>query len=88
VADHPERAGRQGCRVGAFLHNLTFRPFVGFDNYATVVVDPAFQKVFANSIIFVLANVIGQVGIGLTLARLFAQPFPGAPFMRGLLLAS
>lgn len=72
------------------LGNLadTLRPFVGFDNYATVVADPAFQKVFANSIIFVLANVIGQVGIGLALALLFGQPFPGAPFMRGLLLAS
>jgi multiple sugar transport system permease protein len=72
------------------LGNLadTIRPFIGLDNYRTVIADPAFQKVFANSIIFVLVNVVAQVGIGLALALLFAQPFPGAPFMRGLLLAS
>ena len=33
-------------------------------------------------------NVIGQLGIGLALALFFSQRFPGAHFLRGLLLAS
>ena len=41
-----------------------------------------------NSAIFVGVNVIGQVGIGLAVALFFAQRFPGAHFLRGLLLAS
>ncbi|MEZ5667363.1 MAG: sugar ABC transporter permease [Alphaproteobacteria bacterium] len=63
------------------------RPFVGIDNYLTAVDDPIFRGVFLNSIIFVSANVVAQVGIGLMVALFFAQRFPGAPVMRGLLLA-
>jgi multiple sugar transport system permease protein len=72
------------------LGNLAefMRPFVGLDHYREVLADPSFRKVFVNSIVFVLVNVIFQVGIGLALALFFSQRFPGAPFMRGLLLAS
>lgn len=64
------------------------RPFIGLDNYREVIAEPAFRKVFANSLIFVGVNVVAQVGIGLALAMFFAQRFPGASFMRGLLLAT
>jgi multiple sugar transport system permease protein len=63
------------------------RPYVGLDNYAEALADPAFRWVFLNSIVFVSANVVAQVTIGLLVALFFAQRFPGAPFMRGALLA-
>ena len=64
------------------------RPFVGLDNYRAALDDPSFRKVLVNSVIFVGVNVIGQVGIGLAAALFFAQRFPGAHFLRGLLLSS
>lgn len=64
------------------------RPFIGLDNYREVVADAAFRKVFVNSLVFVGVNVLAQVCIGLALAIFFSQSFPGAGFMRGLLLAA
>lgn len=64
------------------------RPFIGLDNYRAVLADGAFRKVFVNSLVFVGVNMVAQVGIGLALALLFAQKFPAAGFMRGVLLAS
>jgi multiple sugar transport system permease protein len=63
------------------------RPFVGLDNYAQVIADPIFHKVVLNSLIFVCANMVAQIGLGLLAALFFAQRFPGAQFMRGVLLA-
>lgn len=72
------------------LGNITefIRPFVGLDNYRTVLADESFQKVLVNTLLFVGCNVVAQVGIGLAVALFFAQDFPGAGFMRGLLLCS
>ena len=64
------------------------RPYVGLENYWAALEDPSFKKVVVNSIIFVGVNVIAQVGFGLLAALFFAQSFPGAAFMRGLVLAS
>ncbi len=64
------------------------RPFAGLKNYQAAFADPSFRKVLLNSAIFVGVNVIGQVGIGLAVATFFAQRFPGAHFLRGLLLSS
>ena len=64
------------------------RPFVGFDNYREAASDPSFRKVLVNSLLFVSINVIGQIAIGLGVALFFAQRFPGAAYMRGLLLSS
>jgi multiple sugar transport system permease protein len=64
------------------------RPFIGLDNYRAALEDPGFRKVLVNSVIFVGVNVIAQVGIGLAAAMFFAQRFPGAPVLRGLLLSS
>ena len=63
------------------------RPFVGLDNYAQVLADPAFRKVALNSLVFVSANMVGQIGLGLAAATFFARRFPGAHFMRGVLLS-
>jgi multiple sugar transport system permease protein len=64
------------------------RPFVGLDNYREAAADPAFRKVLVNSLLFVSVNVVGQIGIGLGVALFFAQKFPGAHYLRGLLLSS
>ena len=64
------------------------RPFVGLENYREAWEDPSFRTVLLNSALFVGANVVAQVGIGLALALFFAQRFPGAHVLRGLLLAS
>lgn len=64
------------------------RPFIGLQNYREAFDDPSFRKVLINSAVFVGANVVAQVGIGLLVALFFAQRFPGAHFLRGLLLSS
>ena len=64
------------------------RPFVGLENYRTVIADPSFQRVFVNSLLFVCVNIVAQISIGLAVAIFFTQPFPGASYLRGLLLAS
>jgi multiple sugar transport system permease protein len=71
------------------LGNLTtwLRPWVGLDNYREVIADPSFRAVALNSLIFVGSNVIAQIGLGLSVALFFSQRFPGAHFLRGLLLA-
>ncbi len=72
------------------LGNLSdaFRPFVGVANYTDAIADPRFRKVFVNSIVFVAVNVVAQVGLGTAAAACFARDFPGADFLRGLLLAA
>lgn len=67
--------------------NQLARPFIGLDNYHDVLADQAFRKVFANSLIFVAVNVVAQVGIGLAAALFFSQNFPGAQFLRGIILS-
>jgi multiple sugar transport system permease protein len=64
------------------------RPWVGLDNYREVLGDPDFHKVLLNSLLFVTANVMAQLGIGLAVALFFSQRFPGVHFLRGLLLAA
>jgi multiple sugar transport system permease protein len=64
------------------------RPFLGLQNYATALADPTFRQVLVNTAVFAVANVIGQVGIGTAVAVCFARNFPGAHFLRGLLLAA
>jgi multiple sugar transport system permease protein len=64
------------------------RPWVGLDNYREVVDDPEFRLVLANSLLFVGANVIFQLALGLALALFFSQRFPCVHFLRGLLLAA
>jgi len=63
------------------------RPWIGLDNYTQALGDPVFLKAARNSAVFVVANVIGQVGLGLFAAAFFARRFPHANFLRGLLLS-
>jgi len=63
------------------------RPWVGFDNYARLFGDPLFPLVLRNTILFVGLNVVLQCAGGLAVALFFQQRFPGASFLRGLVLA-
>jgi multiple sugar transport system permease protein len=71
------------------LGNIRYlvRPFVGLDNYAKLIGDPLFTMVLQNTLLFVIGNVALQFLGGLALALFFQQPFPGASFFRGLILA-
>jgi multiple sugar transport system permease protein len=64
------------------------RPFIGLANYVTAFSDDAFRTAFTNSVIFVLANVVGQIAIGLLVAMFFATNFAGSQFLRGLMLST
>jgi len=63
------------------------RPFAGALNYETVLADPAFGVVLRNTVVFTSACVVMQVVLGLALALLFDQDFPGASWFRGVILA-
>ncbi len=76
----------QSVTIGNIMRFV--RPFVGFENYQTVLGDPAFRRVFVNSMIFVGVNVAAQLGLGLLVALYFSMSFPGAHYLRGLLLAA
>jgi multiple sugar transport system permease protein len=70
------------------LANLRFfnRPFVGLDNYRQLLKDPLFTLVLRNTLVFVFSNVTLQFVFGLALALYFQCSFPGAVFLRGLVL--
>ena len=63
------------------------RPFVGLANYVKLLDDPLFWVVARNTASFVIGNVVLQCLGGLALALYFAQRFPGAGWLRGVILA-
>jgi len=63
------------------------RPFVGLANYVKLLDDPLCWVVTRNTVIFVVGNVVLQCLGGLALALYFAQRFPGAGWLRGMILA-
>lgn len=75
----------QDVNVGNLRHMN--RPFVGLANYVKLVDDPLFWTVTRNTAVFVAVNVSLQCVGGLALAMYFAQRFPGAGWLRGLILA-
>ena len=62
------------------------RPFVGLENYREVIADPVFGQVVWNTLVFTAANVLLSLLLGLALALFFDLGFPGAAFLRGVLL--
>jgi multiple sugar transport system permease protein len=62
------------------------RPYIGLDNYREVIEDPLFGRVVMNTLLFVAGNVLLSFVFGLALALFFDLGFPGAAFIRGLLL--
>jgi multiple sugar transport system permease protein len=61
-------------------------PYVGFANYSAVIHDPLFSSALWNTVIFTLASLAFQFGIGLALAVFFSRRFPLNAVLRSLLL--
>ncbi|MFP7697223.1 carbohydrate ABC transporter permease [Trueperella sp. LYQ143] len=60
--------------------------FVGFDNFAKLIKDPAYWHAFFNSIKWTLASVLGQLGLGFALAMALNKVRRGSALFRTLLI--
>lgn len=67
--------------VGSLLTGIT--PFVGLDNYHTVISDPNFRPSLVVSLIFTIASLVFQYIIGFAMALLFNRRIPLVGVMRG-----
>lgn len=61
-------------------------PFVGFDNYRAVLSNPVTLLALRNTVVFTVASVVCQVGIGLAIALLLNRKFFLSGFLRRLVL--
>ncbi len=61
-------------------------PFIGLDNYRTVIQDPVFRNAIKVSLIFTAGSLLFQFTIGFALALFFNRPFPGNGAIRSLFL--
>jgi multiple sugar transport system permease protein len=61
-------------------------PWVGLDNYATVIGSALFSKALLNTVLFTAGSIAGQFAIGLGLAVFFRRKFPLSGVLRSLLL--
>jgi multiple sugar transport system permease protein len=67
--------------VGSLLTGIT--PFVGLDNYHTVISDPDFRSSLVVSLVFTVASLVFQYIIGFSMALLFNRRIPLVGVMRG-----
>lgn len=67
--------------VGGLLTGDT--PFVGLDNYRTVLSDPSFISSLGVSLVFTIGSLLFQFSIGFLLALLFNRRMPLVGAMRG-----
>ncbi len=67
------------------LLNPTFSVWVGFDNYAAIFSDPSFRQTLLTTLVYVIACVVGSVGLGLLVAMLLNGRFPGRGLARALI---
>ncbi|HEY4383370.1 MAG TPA: sugar ABC transporter permease, partial [Ktedonobacteraceae bacterium] len=72
--------------IGSLLTGIT--PFVGLDNYRTVLTDATFISSIKVSLLFTLGCLIFQFCIGFLLALLFNTRFPLVGTMRGLIMVA
>jgi multiple sugar transport system permease protein len=63
------------------------RPFVGLENYRSVLAQPQAPGIVWNTGVFLVMCVFFQLTIGFALALFFQLDFPGAGWLRGLFLA-
>jgi multiple sugar transport system permease protein len=56
------------------LTNLKKTPFIGFDNYATVLTDPVFWQAMGRTLTFLLMVLPVQIVLGLAIALLLHKP--------------
>ncbi|MBZ6078693.1 carbohydrate ABC transporter permease [Microvirga puerhi] len=60
--------------------------FVGFKNFERVFADPVFVRASINTLVWVILNVVAQLGLGLALALLLHRPVRGIGFFRSGIL--
>lgn len=70
--------------VGNFVRGGA--PFVGLQNYRTVIASDVFQNALWVSIVFTVGSLLFQFTIGFALALFFNRPFPGNGLLRALML--
>jgi multiple sugar transport system permease protein len=78
------RMSLEDVNVGTFLSGDA--PFIGLDNYRTLINDPVFRKSIRLSLIFTGGSLLFQFTIGFALALFFNRPFPGNGLLRALFL--
>ncbi|GAA4475120.1 carbohydrate ABC transporter permease [Phytohabitans houttuyneae] len=61
-------------------------PFAGLDNYQKILSDPTFGPALAHTVVFTVASLAFQFGIGMALAVFFHQHFPLSRTLRALFL--
>jgi multiple sugar transport system permease protein len=61
-------------------------PWVGLDNYTTVIESAVFSKAAVNTLLFTVGSIAGQFTIGLAIALYFQRKFPLSGALRSLLL--
>jgi multiple sugar transport system permease protein len=61
-------------------------PWVGLQNYVTVVNDDVFSKALVNTALFTIGSIVGQFVLGMLLALFFHQNFPLNGVLRALFL--
>jgi multiple sugar transport system permease protein len=70
--------------------NATFftgvAPWVGLDNYSSVLHSAVFSKAALNTLLFTAGSIVGQFTIGLAIAVYFQKRFPLSGTLRSLLL--
>ncbi|MBO0781825.1 MAG: sugar ABC transporter permease [Ktedonobacteraceae bacterium] len=74
----------QQVNVGSLLTGDT--PFIGLDNYRTILADASFRSSFVTSAIFTVASIVFQFSIGFALALLFNRRIPLVGMMRGSIM--
>ena len=72
--------------LGRYSITGVFQHFVGTENYARLLEQPALPTVLANTAVWVATVVSVTVVVSLGLAQLLDQPFPGRWFVRGALI--
>jgi multiple sugar transport system permease protein len=61
-------------------------PWVGLENYLSVVSDDVFSKAVANTALFTIGSIVGQFVLGMLLALFFHKNFPLSGVLRALFL--
>jgi len=61
-------------------------PFVGLENYKTVIADAQFWPTVRNTFLFVVGSIAGQFVLGILIANFFKRRFPLSTTLRSLLL--
>jgi multiple sugar transport system permease protein len=60
--------------------------FVGLENYGRAIRDPAFMRNLANTVIWTIGSLVGQLGLGLLAALAINRKIRGIAFFRSLFI--